>query len=337
MTSHPVRPGFAAPEVASRADVLRRLDLAVTRRLDGRMSGDHATTHLGPGSERAGARAYEPGDDARLIDWNLTARAGETFVRRTEDERSVDTWIVVDRSASLDFGTIGSEKRDVVLAAAAAFGLVHLGGGNRVGVVVCGGEKLAHRPARQGKPSFMAALAMLHDTERQSGPPAASATLASALRWVSGAVRMRSRVVVVSDFLEDDDWALHLRRLGLHHDVVAVQVSDPRELEMPDVGIVGVIDAETGRQRYVHTGSEALRARYAEAAAERQVQLVARIHGSGAEILRLSTGRDWLTDTVRFATSRRGIRAVSGANRRATARPLAPTAPTGAPTTTARS
>ena len=84
MTSHPVRPGFAAPEVASRADVLRRLDLAVTRRLDGRMSGDHATTHLGPGSERAGARAYEPGDDARLIDWNLTARAGETFVRRTE-------------------------------------------------------------------------------------------------------------------------------------------------------------------------------------------------------------------------------------------------------------
>jgi uncharacterized protein (DUF58 family) len=333
MRSHPVRPGFAAPEVASRADVLRRLDLAVTRRLEGRMSGDHATTHLGPGSERAGARAYEPGDDARLIDWNLTARAGETFVRRTEDERSIDTWIVVDRSASLDFGTIGSEKRDVVLAAAAAFGLVHLGGGNRVGVVACGGQKLMHRPARQGKPAFMAALAVVHDTERQSGPPADAATLAAALRWVSGAVRMRSRVVVVSDFLEQDDWALHLRRLGLHHDVVAVHVSDPRELEMPDVGIVGVIDAETGRQRYVHTGSAALRERYAAAAQARQQQAVASIAGSGAELLRLSTSRDWLTDTVRFATRRRGLRAVSGAQPRTMSVP----ARSGAPTTTARS
>jgi uncharacterized protein (DUF58 family) len=338
MTTHPVRPGFAAPEVASRADVLRRLDLAVTRRLEGRVSGDHATTHLGPGSERAGARAYEPGDDARLIDWNLTARAGETFVRRTEDERSIDTWIVVDRSASLDFGTIGSEKRDVVLAAAAAFGLVHLGGGNRVGLVVCGGERLVHRPARQGKPSFMAALALVHDTERQSAPPAEGATLAAALRWVSGAVRMRSRVVAVSDFLDADDWALHLRRLGLHHDVVAVHVSDPRELEMPDVGIVGVIDAETGRQRYVNTGSSALRSRYAAAAAERQAQAVALITASGAEFLPLSTSRDWLTDTVRFATARRGLRAAAGARTGAlAARPVPSSARPGAPTTTARS
>lgn len=335
----PARPGFAAPEVASRAEILRRLDLAVSRRLEGRMSGDHATTHLGPGSECAGARAYEPGDDARLIDWNLTARAGDTFVRRTEDERSVDTWIVVDRSASLDFGTIGSEKRDVVLAAAAAFGLVHLGGGNRVGIVICGGQKLVHHPARQGKPSYMAALAAVHDTPRQDGPPADGATLQAALRWVAGAVKLRSRVVVVSDFLEDGDWAGQLRRLSLHHDIIAVQVSDPRELDMPDVGIVAVIDAETGRQRYVHTGSAALRERYAAAAQARQEQVVGRIAASGAEILRLSTSRDWLTDTVRFATRRRGLNAAARTDLRAASasRPLLVPAASGTPTTTARS
>jgi uncharacterized protein (DUF58 family) len=188
----------------------------------------------------------------------------------------------------------------------------------------------------------MAALALVHDTPRQAGPPSDAATLEAALRWVTGAVKMRSRVVVVSDFLENDDWATQLRRLSLHHDIVAVCVSDPRELEMPDVGIVGVIDAETGRQRYVHTGSAALRERYAAAAQERQAQVVARILGSGAEILRLSTSRDWLSDTVRFATRRRGLRGFSGASARAATgagvvRPLLSSAPSGAPTSTARS
>ncbi|MGD9954701.1 MAG: DUF58 domain-containing protein [Candidatus Nanopelagicales bacterium] len=305
------RPGFSAAEVATRSEVLRRLEIEVTRRLDGLGSGPQATAHLGPGSERAGARRYDAGDDARTIDWNLTARSGEAHVRRTEDERTLDLWIVVDRSASLDFGTIGSEKRDVALAAVAAFGLEHLGGGNRVGVVVCGTDALVHRPPRTGKPAVMSALALVHSTPRAGGRPGRAADLASALRWVATSARRRSRVVVVSDFLDASAWDVGLRRLAMRHDVVAVQVTDPRELVMPDVGIVPVVDAESGRQRFVDTRDADLRRRYAEVAAARDAAVVSSVRGSGATHVRLSTDRDWLGDVVRFAMQHKGLRASS--------------------------
>ena len=301
----PVRRSEPVTEVVSRTDVLRRLELEVRRRLDGRLSGDHLTTSLGPGSERAGARAYEPGDDARLIDWNLTARSGQAHVRQTEADREVETWIVADRSASLDFGTAHREKRDVVLAATAAFGMLRLGGGNRIGVVVCGTPKLRHMPARQGRNALMAALATVHDTPRQSQGPGTDADLTAALRWLRGAVRRRAQVVVVSDFLDSSDWQREMRLLALHHDVVAVHVTDPRESTIPNVGILAVVDPETGRQRYVNTSTPGLRQRYAAAAAERDATTRSALNAAGAECLALSTDRDWLTDTVRFATSRR--------------------------------
>jgi uncharacterized protein (DUF58 family) len=302
------RRSVPVPQVASRSDVLRRLELELRRRLDGRLSGDHLTTSNGPGSERAGARAYEPGDDARLIDWNLTARMGQAHVRRNEADREVETWIVADRSASLDFGTASSEKRDVVLAATAAFGMLRLGGGNRVGIVISGTDALTHRPARQGRAALMAALSAVHDTPRQTHGPSGSTDLGAALRWLRGAVRRRAQVVVVSDFLDKGSWERELRLLAVHHDVVAVHVTDPRELSIPDVGILAVVDTETGRQRYLHTGTPGLRQRYAEAARERSTAIRSTVHASGADYLPLSTGRDWLTDIVRFATTRRTVR-----------------------------
>ncbi len=299
------------PEVASRSDVLRRLELDVRRRIEGRASGDHATLAVGPGSERAGARAYGPGDDARLIDWNLTARSSETFVRQTEADREAELWIVADRSASLDFGTANSEKRDVVLAAAAAFGMLRLGGGNRIGLVISGTDRLQHRPARQGRAALMAALATLYDTPRQDRGPSDAADLGAGCRWLLGAARRRAQVVVISDFLDGDRWQREMRLLALRHEVVAVHVTDPRELELADVGILGVVDAETGRQRYVSTSSSALRERFATAARERTAAISASVHGAGAEYLALSTDRDWLADTVTFASRRRTLRAPS--------------------------
>ncbi|MDA8437174.1 MAG: DUF58 domain-containing protein [Actinomycetales bacterium] len=298
-------------DVAARSDVLRRLELEVRRRIDGVASGDHATLSVGPGSERAGARAYAPGDDARLIDWNLTARSAETYVRQTEADRESETWIVADRSASLDFGTARCEKRDVVLGAVAGFGMLRLGGGNRVGVVVSGTGRLVHRPARQGRAALMTALAAVHDTPRQDAPPTEASDLAAACRWVQGAARRRGQVVVVSDFLDAGRWQRELRLLSLRHEVVAVHVTDPRELELPDVGILAVVDAETGRQRYVHSGSRGLRERYAAAARQRDDAIRDAIHAAGAEYLPLSTSRDWLTDTVAYASRRRSLRTPS--------------------------
>jgi len=308
MTTPRTYTSVPATSVAARSDVLRRLELELLRRLDGRVSGDHWTTTLGPGSERASARAYEPGDDARLIDWNLTARSAETYVRRTEADREVETWIVVDRSASLDFGTATSEKRDVVLAATAAFGMLRLGGSNRVGVVISGTESLVQRPARQGRGSFLAALATVHDTPRQTAAPSESADLGAALRWVTAAVRRRAQVVVVSDFLDSGHWERELRLLSMRHDVVCVHVTDPREMSLPDVGILGVVDPETGRQRYVQTRTPGLRQRYAEAAAQRAAAIRSSIHASGSDYLHLSTDRDWLGDTVAFVTRRKTLR-----------------------------
>ena len=292
-------------EVASRADVLRRLDLSIRRKIDGLTSGDHATHRIGPGSERANARAYAPGDDARLIDWNLTARSSETYVRQTEAEHELETWIVADRSASLDFGTTTCEKRDVVLGAAAAAGMLQLSGGNRIGVVMTGGATLEHRPARQGRTAFTAALASIFDTPRHQQPPATGADLSAGLSWVGAAARRHGRVVVISDFLDSGNWASDVRRLAQRHDLLCVHVTDPREFGLPNVGILGVIDPETGQQRYVNTSSRKLREQFHTAAAERSRNVEQSIRSAGATYLELSTERDWLGDMVTFVAGQR--------------------------------
>jgi uncharacterized protein (DUF58 family) len=169
----------------------------------------------------------------------------------------------------------------------------------------------------------MSALALVHGTPRTEGRPGSAADLDAALRWVASSAHRRSRVVVVSDFLDPSGWSVGLRRLAMRHEVIAVQVTDPRELAVPDVGIVPVVDAETGRQRFVHTGDASLRRRYAEAAEARDAAVTAGVRGSGATHVRLSTARDWLGDVVRFAVQHKGIRASVGS--RSLRRPVSTT------------
>lgn len=291
----------------ARATVLRRLELAVRRRLDGRAAGDHHSTSPGPGSERAGARDYQPGDDARRIDWNLTARSLATQVRQTEADRELETWLVVDRSASLDFGTALREKRDAALGVTAAVGVLTVRAGNRLGAVQCGGPQLAIRPAKAGRRHMLAILADIYDTPRHDSSPPASADLTAGLRRQRQIQPRRSQVVVVSDFLDGTDWARALRETVLHNQVIAVHVTDPREHELPDVGLLRTVDPETGRLLTVQTGSASLRARYAEAATARLERIRRDIRASGAEYLWTSTDRDWLSDVIRFTVGRRQI------------------------------
>jgi len=301
------RPVSAPPaEVAGRAAVLRRLELDVTRRLDGLLSGDYLARAVGPGTEPAGARAYQPGDDARRIDWNLSARALAPHVRTTDADRELETWVVADRSASLDFGTARREKREVVLAALAAFGSLSVRAGNRFGVLVAGGEKLLRIPARSGPRALMAALAAVYDTPRRGSGPAAGADLAAALTRLHRTQQRRGQVIVLSDFLDRGDWSTALRRIALRHQVIAVPILDPRELELPPVGMLALVDPETGQRLHVQTNSPALRERYAAAAAARQEEIRRAVLRSGAEYLPLTTDRDWLVDIAAFVSSRRG-------------------------------
>lgn len=305
----PVGPQSVTPaRVASKAAVLRCLELDVTRRLDGYLSGDHLSTSTGPGSEPAGARPYGPGDDARRIDWNLTARSVDVQIRTAEADRELETVVVADRSASLDFGTARFEKREVVLGAAAAFGSLTVRSGNRLGFIVAGGEELVQLRPGPGRPTLLAGLSMLYDTPRRDAPPPPGADLAGALVRLERTTRRHGQIVVISDFFDRSDWARPLRRLALGHQVIAVQITDPRELVLPAVGLLSVVDVESGRHLQVQTNRESLRQAYAHAADDRDAAIHDQIVRAGADHLALSTDRDWLIDVARFVGRRRWVR-----------------------------
>jgi uncharacterized protein (DUF58 family) len=288
--------------VARHEPALRRLELLVTRRLDGLLQGDHQGLVPGGGSEPGEGRLYRPGDDVRRMDWNLTARAGEPHVRDTVADRELETWAVVDGTASVDFGTGHCEKRDLALAAVAAFGFLTARAGNRFGAVVYGPAGADVLPPRTGRDAI---YALLHRLERRGRAGEGAAPLAAALRRVRLAARRRGLVVVVTDLLDPGGWPRELRALAARHEVVVTEVRDPREAELPPVGLLTLVDPETGKRLEVQTSSARLRARFAEAAAAQRQAAALAVRSAGAGHLVLSTDRDWLLDVVRFAAARR--------------------------------
>ncbi len=298
------RPAAPAISGTPAAEVLRRLELSVTRRLDGLLQGDHRGLTPGHGSEPGDIRAYQPGDDVRRIDWNVTARLRETHVRDTVADRELETWILVDASASLAFGTAVCEKRDLALAAVAATGFLTARTGNRVGAMTLGPDGASPPvPARGGRVHLQA---LLRTTLTALESPRAGRTdLSLGLRRLAGTARRRGMVVVVSDFLDPGPWAAALRTLALRHDVLCVEVVDPVELALPDVGMLVLHDAETGAEIEVATGDRRFRERYAEAARAQREAIASAIRGAGADHLVLRTDRDWLLDLARFVSGRR--------------------------------
>jgi uncharacterized protein (DUF58 family) len=294
----------SAIELAEGELTLRRLELAVTRALDGVLHGDFRGLVPGAGSEAGEGRLYQPGDDVRRIDWNLTARTTVPHVRDTVAERELETWLVVDGTASLDFGTARYEKRWLAMAAVAAFGFLTASGGNRIGAVVYDGDGVTVLPPRGGRAAVMGLLRRLERRPR-ADEGAGVTPLAEALRKVRHVARRRGLVVVVSDLLDDGDWSRELRALTARHDVVVAQPRDPREDELPDVGLLMLVDPETGARREVQTSSKKLRRRFAGAAAERRADAVRQVRLAGATHLDLSTDRAWLLDVVRFVVARR--------------------------------
>lgn len=286
---------------------LKNLELTVRRRLDGLLQGNHLGLIPGPGSEPGEARPYYPGDDVRRMDWSVTARTTQAHIRATVADRELETWLVADLSASLDFGTIGCEKRDLVVAAAAAVGHLTRGGGNRIGALVQTGEQLSRYPARGGAAHLQHLLRALAATPRAA--PGHRGDLTAALEQLRRPPRRRGLVVVMSDFLGDmpadaePAWERPLRALGGRHDLLAIEVLDPRDLELPAVGLVTLVDPETGRSKQVAT-TAALRGAFAAAATEHRRRVARALRRTGAAQLTLRTDRDWVADVVRFVLSR---------------------------------
>ncbi len=287
-------------------ELLRRLELTVTRRLDGLLQGDYQGLLPGPGTEPGEARAYQPGDDVRLMDWNVTARTGAAHVRMPVADRELEVWVVVDLSASLDFGTAAREKRDVAVAAVAAVGHLTARVGNRIGAVLVQAGATSSVPARPGRDHLLSLLHRVAVTPRGDG--GGPTDLGAALFTASRLARRRGMVVVVSDFLGTPGWDRPLRALAARHEVLAVEVVDPRELELPDVGLLTLVDPETGRRLEVQTSDRRLRERYAEAAAGQRQATQATLLAAGADHLVLRTDRDWLFDLVAHVDRRRRLR-----------------------------
>jgi len=342
------------------AALLARLHLQITRRLDGLLQGDYLGLLPGPGSEAGESREYRPGDDVRRMDWPVTARTTVPHVRLTEADRELETWLAIDASASLDFGTARMRKWDLALAAAAAMTHLTVRGGNRVGAVICTGGEIRHVPARGGRRGAQALLHVVagsleEGTEApRSGrtgtanlePQPGRADLGELLDCLLRPPRRRGLVVVISDFLPGsacasrsgersheapevqsrfgrsvEPWQRPLARLSVRHDLLAVEVVDPRELELPPVGVLEVADPETGQVHEVEVDERFAEA-YAQAAAAQRAEVAAALRSVGAAHLRLSTDRDWLLDIVNFVAARRGHRRGSSGTASPAVRPV---------------
>jgi uncharacterized protein (DUF58 family) len=273
------------------------------RRLDGLLQGDYRGLVPGHGSESGETRLYVPGDDVRRIDWNVTSRMQVVHLRETIAERELETWLLLDLSPSLHFGTADRTKRDLALAAAAAITFLTGKSGNRLGAVLLTGAGLVTLPAASGRLHLRAVLHRAITAPLEDGGGATD--LVRGLRQLVGPGRRRGLAVVVSDFLTPSAWEQPLKQLTARHETLAVEVLDPRELALPDVGMLMVTDPETGRQREVQTASADLRERYARAAAEQRAHIATAVRSAGADHLVLRTDRDWLLDLVRFVALRR--------------------------------
>ncbi|AOW94598.1 hypothetical protein BFN03_07650 [Rhodococcus sp. WMMA185] len=281
---------------------MRTLELTVRRRLDGVLHGDHFGLIPGPGSEPGDAREYQPGDDVRRMDWSVTARTTHPHVRQTVADRELETWLVVDLSSSLDFGTAGCEKRDLAVAAAAAVTHLTSGGGNRIGAIVSTGHQITRIPARGGRTHVQAMLRQIATTPH--APDGVRGDLQAAVESLRRPQRRRGLAVVISDFLGPIDWERSLRAISGRHDLLGVEVLDPRDLELPDLGDVVLHDPESGRTREFTTTPQ-LRADFARAADEHRLQVSQALRRCSAPLLKLRTDRDWISDVVRFVSARK--------------------------------
>jgi uncharacterized protein (DUF58 family) len=282
--------------------VLRRLEWQVIRRLDGRLQGNYRTAWRGHGTDYLDLRDYEYGDDVRHIDWNVSARMDSVFVREFTEDRELTAWLLVDRSASMTFGTANRTKEEVGSEVATTFAQLLVRGGNRVGAILYDNDVQRTIPPGQGRDQV---LMLLRELLRPIEGNGAVTNLSGLLDLAARILRRRSLVVIVSDFISEPGWEQPLLRLGARHEVVAVRLIDRREFDLPDAGLVVVEDAETGEQLLVDTSDKELRRRLHAAGVERGQALHQATARAGVDLYTIATDDDLVPAFVRMAESRR--------------------------------
>jgi uncharacterized protein (DUF58 family) len=303
----------APRRVEDAESLLRRLDWHVVRRLEGLLQGDYRSLFTGQGYDLAEVREYQPQDDVRYMDWNVTARMDAPYVRQYIEDREITAWLLLDLSPSIDFGTANERKRDLVVDFAGVITRLLMRHGNKVGAMLFSSAIDEVLPPRNGQAH---ALRLLHQLVREDRSttltPGRATDLAAILDRAARTLRRRSLVFVVSDFISESDWEPALGRLSERHEVLAVWLTDPREEEIPDVGPLILEDAETGQQVYVDTRDKGFQARFQQLVWDRRFSIEHVFARHGIDALRLSTDGNLVREIARFAHLRRESRRRSG-------------------------
>jgi len=284
-------------------NVLRRLEWTVIRRLDGLLHGDYRTLFRGFGLDLADLREYQYHDDVRHIDWNVTARLQTPYVREYNEDREVTAWFLLDLSPSVDFGSHEVKKRSLALEFVTVLAALLTRHGNRVGALFYGDSLDTVIPARSGRKQV---LHMLHRMlSRPERTQSAATNLEDFLKSAFQVMQRRSLVFVVSDFISTPGWAQPLAHIARRHEVIAVRLYDPLEMELPDLGLLVVQDSETGEQLFVDTHDRGFRKRFASAAERRETDLRAAFSQAGVDVLELTTDGELIDGIMRFADLRK--------------------------------
>ena len=288
--------------------ILLRLDWSVVRRLDGLLQGDYRSLFYGFGVDFADLREYQPEDDIRYIDWNVTARMDTPYVRQYHEDRDITAWFLLDMSPSVDFGTLQTqvEKRTMLIDFVTVVSRLLTRHGNRVGAMMFG-SKIQHTvPARGGRLQVLRLVNDMLKQPRLSNIP--TTNLKSFLSGALNSIKRRSLVFVISDFISEPGWEKPLSLLAQRHEVLAIRLHDPRETDLPDMGMVVLEDSETGEQLFVDTHDKKFRKRFTEAAQKREADLETAFKRAGVDVLSLSTEDDLVHAILRLAKRRQQSR-----------------------------
>lgn len=283
--------------------LLRQLEWRVIRRLDGLLQGDYRTLFYGTGTDFADLREYEPRDDIRHIDWNVTARMNQPYVRQYVEDRDITAWFFLDLSPSMGFGPVTRPKEQVLTEFVATLARLLIRSGNRIGAILYNNQLERTIPPRSGRNQV---LRLMRDLLRErENPPGVSTDLNILLNAGLNTLKRRSLVFVISDFISEPGWERPLSLLNRRHELIAIRLFDPRETELPDAGVIVVEDAETGEQLTVNTSDPTFRRRFYEVAQQREAKLQETVRRAGVDLFAISTEEELVPAIVRMAALRK--------------------------------
>ena len=265
-------------------------------------AGEYHSAFKGRGMTFSEVREYQYGDDVRDIDWNVTARQNHPYIKVYEEERELTVMLLVDVSGSKDFGAVGETKRDMMAEIAATLAFSAIENNDKVGVILFSDKIEKFIPPKKGRKHILLVISTLLDFK----PENKGTDVNCALEFLTSGIKKRCTSFLVSDFIDESDYSKALSIANNKHDLIAVQVYDKREMQLPDVGLMRVYNAETGEERWINTSSKKVRETYQRWWYQRQLKMSEKLQHSRVDLASIATDEDY-TKALLALFKRRGV------------------------------